>query len=154
MRKKTVDEARTTKHDELVAHLLSRKDELIDLAKKGRDVRSLRAHVEIEQPCGNGWIDLCVTVREICSCRGAIDRALIIEVKTESEHWSAGDVIRQLKRYQKSFDYNAGLRSHGEGNCSCHETDASCSEIAFYCDRQLTEQEKKLFEHEDVLVIE
>lgn len=70
--------------------------------------------------------------------RSTYDREefLIIEVKSELEKWTAGDVVRQLKRYSKTF------RSKGDEHT-----------LAFLCDRELSAGERAILIHEGVHIL-
>ena len=57
--------------------------------------------VKIEAPCGAGFADLIV--RTIAPF-GEVQAALV-EVKTNDENCSGGDIIRQIRWYRKNFPF-------------------------------------------------
>lgn len=64
---------------------------------------------------------------------------MIVEVKSELEKWTAGDVVRQLKRY--------GQSPNSISVCGVPPV------LAFFCDRPLSESEQTIFTHEGVHIL-
>ena len=65
---------------------------------------------------------------------------LILEVKSEREVWTAGDVLRQLKRYRgdTALFGDCWERSHV---------------LALFSGRPVAAVERKLLEHESVVIV-
>lgn len=131
------------KHDELVARILSQPDvlhryavQLLGQHEQGRTTVEAEIflktfkHGVTRRGRRVGWVDV---LYEALRSDGVA--ALIVEVKSEHEAWSAGDVIRQLKRYADALRF--------EAHVVC----------AFHCDRVLTDAEAMLFAHEHVHVL-
>jgi hypothetical protein len=160
-RKKVINDSRPSRHDELVAELLANLDEV--RAQCGWSQRSDRwakltfvgtnsPSVEVEQKCGRGHLDLCISWNLLLCEAGCQSRrssrsrcGILVEVKSELETWSAGDVIRQLKGYRENFGAGYGC------------FDLRCkwmrSSMAIFSGRELSGAETTLFKHEHVLII-
>jgi hypothetical protein len=130
-------------HDELVARVVSQKETLHQYATVLLGVDHVDEIVVEHEVC-----DIFMRRQEIVSGKplGWVDvtarsgvRILLIEVKSEREQWTAGDVIRQLKGYAKVLE--------------TRQYDRFESVLSFYCDRALTEAESTLFIHEGVHVL-
>lgn len=153
--KKTIADARPSRHDDLVAELLGNVPHVINQCGWDREERPL---VVVERPCGKGFIDLCITWKlGICGHQPAVGwdavaRGIIVEVKSELEQWSAGDVIRQLKGYQKSLD--TFTRTSFCEACHAEPLRPRPSSKAMFSGRELSASERLLFQHERVRVIE
>lgn len=178
-RKKSIEDPRPSRHDDLVAELL--RDIPGVVARSGSIFHTdgdCRLETEVEKPCGKGFIDLCVLgyvwrkghapadLRDPWNSGGSttnlLRRGLIVEVKSELERWSAGDVIRQLKGYRTAFDSwceAEGYRGKGMRECDIKQMwpvshpPEPHSVVAIFSGRRLTESEIKLFEYEDVVVL-
>lgn len=60
---------------------------------KAADVEgTLVCAVDFEVPCGRRWADVVIWHESTIT---------IVEIKTSSEHWGAGDVVRQLRTYAR-----------------------------------------------------
>jgi len=89
---------------------------------------------ETEMPLGPLYADVVARMRHH---QEGGKWALIVEVKSNFEQWSAGAVIRQLKGYREKL-----------------RQDYSKVSLGFFCDRILTEEEVFLFNHEKVVLIQ
>lgn len=87
-------EKRSARHDEICFAVASRPERLFP-----RFTGEVQATVEA--PCGHGFVD--VLARTVAPC--AEREVALVEVKTNDERASAGDIIRQLKWYRKQLDY-------------------------------------------------
>ncbi len=152
--KKTITDGRPSRHDDLVAELLGNVPQVVNQCDWDRENESL---VVVERPCGKGFIDLCITWKlGRCGHSPAtgwltITRGIIVEVKSELEQWSAGDVIRQLKGYQKSLDECMSIDCNA---CRIEPLKPRRSSMAMFSGRELSVSERLLFQHEHVRVIE
>jgi hypothetical protein len=158
-KKKT--DGRDSNHDELVSVLLNRRLDVLracGMANFGRDGRRLAS---IEWPIGKGFVDFAVRwERTVVVGRSSSEdtkrqaTAIFVEVKSEREHWSAGDVIRQQKNHRKSF---AAQWPATQWNQRSLWTDDfkryTWPVLAFFCPRELTAQEAALFRHERFVVL-
>lgn len=140
---------RHPRHDELVANIVGQRSVLESYVRQICDEHCginsvtiewevLEKHYERRRVVNRreGWADIAVlaSAEQTTFC-------LLIEVKSELEKWTAGDVIRQLKRYAQALE------------ASTYERVAHQVKLGFFCDRVLTEAEAALFTHEDVHVL-
>lgn len=142
-------------HDELVATCLAQMRGIVTQLQ-GPDQRD-PDEVIVEAPCKSGFADLLMTwyspnlseeVKDAMEL-GVLDRpryGFIIEVKSEREVWSAGDVIRQLKRYQKE------IPSHFWKINGSSMTNKPYG-MALFSGRPVAEVERTLLNHERVKII-
>lgn len=151
-KKKSIEDPRPARHDDLVAELLELQSELIHRTPQSDwSLKHPGPRPVVEQKCGRGFIDLFLGWHlECCGepqfktrCGKLIRRGIIVEVKSRLEVWSAGDVIRQLKNYHQEIDGTCGTHYHRENPVST---------LVLYCDREVTKAEQSLLEHERVLV--
>lgn len=132
------------RHDVLVAALVAQPEYLLSWVRFifQADVQEVKTEIEYrilvhrggrETGRSTGWADILISCKTELECCG-----LLIEVKSQLEQWTAGDVIRQLKGYAET------LRVHP------FYPKVAC---AFYCDRSLTEAEDQLFAHEGIFIL-
>ena len=99
-------EARPSSHDEVVAFILTHLDLVKNsLASDVLSVKDAKTEVRLHHYGFTGFIDILATA-EVLICdehHKTGEVPIIIEVKSERENWSAGDVIRQLKSYKTFF---------------------------------------------------
>ena len=167
-RKKHIFDARPSRHDDLVAELIANLDQVKaqcgwaqDGPRKGIPGLHVPPSVVVEQKCGRGYLDLCISWKvAICNkdCELYVRRypyalrrrGIIVEVKSELETWSAGDVIRQLKGYQENFD---GEQRTCLNNFCNLLTPEKRSTMALFSGRSLSAAEVMLLKHEHVSII-
>jgi hypothetical protein len=160
-RRKNIEEARPGRHDDLVAELLKNSNAVVQAA--GWASAPGKPLIVVERPCGKGHIDICMSWK--CRLCAEHDKAIgfrgiIVEVKSELEQWSAGDVIRQLKGYKKNFDQRStGWFYDDEGTrigdtSECFRCKLRESTLALFSGRALTESERLLLRHERVFIVE
>jgi len=143
--KKKEAEPRSPRHDELVAFLLAKIKEQPQQALRvffsTEDMPDpdscKRFSVRTEHPCGYGFADICIE-----AVYRYVDIRVLIEVKTEHEAWSAGDVIRQLKAYSRD------LRKPWD-----QKRQQVAIPLGFYCARPISDVERQLFQNEDVVLL-
>lgn len=126
-------------HDELVAICLKNVDEVVRQcggAPRG-NVGPLRPI--LEHPCGGGFIDLLLVWTDNPKDALFYSPKIIVEVKSEREAWNAGDVLRQLKRYQRDMVAQSG---------------AEPGRLALLAGRTTTDVERRLLEHEGVTILD
>lgn len=90
---------RSKRHDEMCAAIVVRKERIFP-----GFTGEVRARVEV--PCGRGFCDVVAMTDAPPEDRDVA----IIEVKTNVEVFSAGDLIRQLKWYQQHIRLPRGVR--------------------------------------------
>jgi hypothetical protein len=80
-------------HDEMCAAVVARPEALLYwLNAEEAPIK----RVVPEYPCGTGYLDVLIE-------RADVNEAYLVEVKTDAEHASAGDVIRQLRWYSSNL---------------------------------------------------
>jgi len=136
-RKKTIVDGRPARHDDIVAALLNN--------PWGLGVAST------EVPAGRGFIDVAIDYpTDECPggdvdglrCGGYRHTRTIIEVKSQLELWSAGDVIRQMSGYL------AASLKRGYHGLSCKSGNrVTCIVVA---DRDFTRAELTLFKNKHI----
>lgn len=152
-------ESRPSSHDELVAYVLSHPEIIWNLIKddmRSFAVKSLETESVIlgfRRGVIEGFIDILATVVErCCSCKVlGIRKKVVIEVKSNKENWTAGDVIRQLKKYSHLLDTppngtGCGDPARCESCKSCKsEAHSYGNMLVLVCAREINEHEEMLF---------
>lgn len=153
---------RPARHDDLVAIVLSQAEHLwpeytgrfgdspLPVGAWAQPENSGRARPEVivERPCGAGYIDLWIGLVKFCDCGSQHPGGLIVEVKSELEQWSAGDVLRQLKRYMAEDRLEDRPRRYARTRETCNMAPYSIPLLA--SGRALTAAEIVLLDHECV----
>jgi hypothetical protein len=83
---------RSSRHDEMCA-LVARRKDLIFPRFSGEVI------VTIEAPCGRGFVD----VLAVTDAPPAEVEAALVEVKTRQERTTGGDILRQLRWYERDL---------------------------------------------------
>lgn len=158
--RKAKPEERDANHDELVAILLNRKLEVLQLCgRRGLNPEGGRRVATVEWPIGKGFVDFAIRwERKVEDHTTGYPlheaTAILVEVKSELERWSAGDVIRQQKRHRKSFLERWKPNRYSDSRLlSSDSGNWIWPVLAFFCPRELTQQEFALFAHENFVVL-
>lgn len=88
-------ERRSAAHDELCELVAAHPGVILSLWGE-KAARLVPSRVVVEAPCGPGFCDVLIECEAAARQRRL---GLIVEVKTDDESASAGDIIRQLKFY-------------------------------------------------------
>ena len=99
---------RDSAHDTLCARVLRKRTEICEILC---DEHAYVLAAEVEHPVASGFVDIVIITSSPSRASDASE-TLVCEVKTEREGCSAGDVIRQLKRYSASIKERAEPWEH------------------------------------------
>jgi len=134
-------------HDELVALCLDNAESISKQCGWPKEPFSGPGKVIIEHPAKGGFIDLLFQWEVRRGRMYGADCGLILEVKSEREIWTAGDVLRQLKRYRSD------LPRMVEAWFDLWEIPPKPYDMALFSGRPVADVERKILENEGVYII-